>query len=204
MSDNEFSNVSRPHPWHGLEVGPKVPEIVTAYIEITTTDEIKYEVDKKTGYLMVDRPFRSSNLMPMVYGFIPKTYCGEEVKALAPAATEGDGDPLDIAVISERRIDRSDILLEAVVIGGLQMIDGGEADDKIIAVLKGDRVWGHLTDLSELPEVFVERLQHYFETYKHVPGEPAKEVSIDKIYGREHAFKVIEASMKDYATLIGK
>lgn len=204
MSDNELSNVSRPHPWHGLEAGPNVPEVVTAYIEITPTDEIKYEVDKKTGYLMIDRPFRASNLMPFVYGFIPKTYCGEAVKALAPAATEGDGDPLDIAIISERRIDRSDILLDAVVIGGLQMIDGGEADDKIIAVLKDDRVWGNLKDISELPEIFVERLQHYFETYKHVPGEPAKEVSIDKIYGREHAFKVIEASMQDYQTLIGK
>ncbi len=203
MSDSSRYTGHRPHPWHGLEAGPNIPEVVTAYIEITPADEIKYEVDKATGYLKIDRPFRSSNLMPTVYGFIPKTYCGDAVKALAPAATVGDGDPLDIAVISERRIDRSDILLDAVVIGGLQMIDGGEADDKIIAVLKGDKVWGDLTDIQQLPPVFAERLQHYFETYKHVPGEPAKKVSIEKIYGREHAFKVIQASMDDYKTLMG-
>lgn len=204
MSDKERSNVSRPHPWHGVDAGPNVPEVVTAYIEITPADEMKYEMDVKTGYLKVDRPFRTSNFMPFAYGFIPKTYCDEAVKALAPAATRGDGDALDIAIISEREIDRSDILLDAVVIGGLQMIDGGEADDKIIAVLKDDRVWGHLTDISDLPEIFVERLQHYFETYKIVPGAEAPEVSIEKVYGRAHAFKVIEASMKDYNALMAK
>lgn len=197
--------VSRPHPWHGLPAGPNIPEVVTAYIEITQTDEIKYEVCKESGYLKVDRPFRATNFMPTVYGFIPRTYCGDAVSALAPAATEGDGDPLDIVIISERRICRSDILLDAVVIGGLQMIDGGEADDKIVAVLKDDPIYGNLTDLSELPPIFVERMRHYFETYKLVPGQPPKEdVSIDLVYGREHAFKVIHASIEDYKTLMAK
>jgi len=204
MSAQSKYAVSRPHPWHGLPAGPNIPEVVTAYIEITQTDEVKYEVCKDSGYLKVDRAFRATNFMPTIYGFIPQTYCGEAVRALAPQATEGDGDPLDIVVISERRIERSDILLDAVVIGGLQMIDGGEADDKIVAVLKGDPVWGNVTDISELPEVFVERLRHYFETYKFVPGKPAKNVSIDLVYGRAHAFDVIRASMEDYKTLIAK
>lgn len=194
----------RPHPWHGLAAGPNIPEVVTAYIEITPTDGIKYEVCKESGYLKIDRAFRATNFMPTVYGFIPRTYCGRHVCALAPQATEGDGDPLDICVISDRSIDRSDILLDAKVIGGLQMIDGGEADDKIVAVLKGDPVWGHVNDLSEIPEVMIERMRHYFETYKFVPGKPAKNVSIDMVYGREHAFKVIHASIADYNELVAK
>lgn len=203
MSAPSKYDVSRPHPWHGLPAGPNVPEIVTAYIEITQRDEVKYEVCKDSGYLKVDRPFRSTNFMPTIYGFIPQTYCGDRVCDLAPNATEGDADPLDIVIISERRVDRSDILVDAVVIGGLQMIDGGEADDKIVAVIKGDPIWGALTDISELPSIFVERLQHYFETYKYVPGEAKKNVSIDRVYGRDHAFDVIRASMEDYKTLIG-
>ena len=204
MSEPSNNDTARPHPWHGLPVGPNVPEIVTAYIEITQTDEVKYEVCKDSGYLKVDRPFRATNFMPSIYGFIPRTYCGEKVRALAPQATEGDGDPLDILVISERRVERSDILVDAVVIGGLQMIDGGEADDKIIAVIKGDPIWGAVRDIEALPPILVERMRHYFETYKYVPGEPAKEVSIDRVYGREHAFDVIRAAMEDYQSLIAK
>ena len=81
----------RPHPWHGLEVGPAPPEILNAYIEITPFDLMKYEVDKVSGYLRVDRPQRSSAQHPTLYGFVPRTYCGERVRALAPEATRGDG-----------------------------------------------------------------------------------------------------------------
>lgn len=204
MSEPSKNDTARPHPWHGLPVGPNVPEVVTAYIEITQTDEVKYEVCKDSGYLKVDRPFRATNFMPSIYGFIPRTYCGEKVRALAPQASVGDGDPLDIVVISERRVERSDILVDAVVIGGLQMIDGGEADDKIVAVIKGDPIWGAVRDIEELPPILVERMRHYFETYKYVPGEPAKEVSIDRVYGRAHAFDVIRAAMEDYQSLIAK
>jgi inorganic pyrophosphatase len=151
----------RPHPWHGLEIGPNPPRIVTAYIEITPFDLVKYEVEKTTGYLKVDRPQRSSSQPPTLYGFIPRTYCGKRVGDLSPSASRGDGDPLDICVISERPISKSEILLSARVVGGLLMIDNGEADDKIIAVLANDIFWEKANDVSDLPPVLVERLRHY-------------------------------------------
>jgi inorganic pyrophosphatase len=193
----------RPHPWHGLETGSEAPQIVNAYIEITPFDLMKYEVDKATGYLRVDRPQRSSSQPPSLYGFIPRTYCAERVRGLAPAAARGDGDPLDICVLSERPINRSEILLRARVIGGLQMIDHGEADDKIIAVLVGDFMWGSAAGIGDVPRVLVERLVHYFTTYKLVPGE-AQEVKIDEIYDAGHAHEVIRAAMADYAQHFGE
>lgn len=187
----------RPHPWHGLPVGPNPPEIVNAYIEITPFDLIKYEVDKVTGYLKADRPQRTSSQPPALYGFIPKTFCGETFRKLSPSAIRGDGDPLDICVISERPITKSEIILLARPIGGLQMVDGSEADDKIIAVLEGDYVWGNIKEISELPPIILERLQHYFLTYKLQPGAENR-VKIESVYGREHSHLVIQASMEDY------
>jgi len=190
----------RPHPWHGLEVGPEPPKIVNAYIEITPFDLVKYEVDKATGYLRVDRPQRTSSQPPALYGFIPRTYCGERVSALAPGTERGDGDPLDICVISERPITKSEILLRARVIGGLQLIDRGEADDKIVAVLAGDYVWGNAQRLDELPPVLIERLEHYFSTYKLVPGEKVP-IRISRVYEAEHAYEVVKAAMGDYEAI---
>jgi Inorganic pyrophosphatase len=187
----------RPHPWHGLGVGPKPPRVVHAYVEITPFDLIKYEVDKVTGYLRVDRPQRTSSQPPTLYGFVPRTYCGRRVGALAPNVKGGDGDPLDICVFSERPINRSEVILNAKVVGGLQGIDGGEADDKIIAVLENDNVWGGVEDISELPEILVERLRHYFSTYKLIPGEKSQMV-IKKVYDCKHALEVVEAAMEDY------
>jgi inorganic pyrophosphatase len=187
----------RPHPWHGLPVGPDPPGHVNAYIEITPFDLMKYEVDKVSGYLHVDRPQRSSAQHPTLYGFIPRTYCDERVRKLAPGSKRGDGDPLDICVLSERAITRNEIIARCRVIGGLQMIDRGEADDKIVAVLENDFVWGSATDISEVPPVLTERLQHYFLTYKLVPGE-RRVVKIEKVYGRDHALKVVTAAMADY------
>jgi len=187
----------RPHPWHGLEVGPEAPSLVHAYIEITPFDLVKYEIDKTTGYMRVDRPQRTSSQPPTLYGFIPRTFCGERVRALTPSAEKGDGDPLDICVISERPISRSEVILNSRVVGGLKMIDNGEADDKIIAVLEKDNVWGHVKDIQELPKILIERLEHYFSTYKLIPGQKIKAV-IEGSYGKEHAEKVVEASMQDY------
>lgn len=187
----------RPHPWHGLEVGPEPPTIVHAFIEITPFDLIKYEVDKSTGYIRVDRPQRTSSLPPSLYGFIPRTFCAEQVKALSPSAQRGDGDPLDICVLSERPINRSEVILNARVIGGIHMVDHGEADDKIVAVLVNDPLWSGAKDIKEIPEILIERLRHYFATYKLVPGTP-DQVSIESIYGCDHALKVVEASMADY------
>ncbi len=194
----------RPHPWHGLTTGDKAPDIVNAYIEITPFDPVKYETDKKTGYLMVDRPQRASSLQPSLYGFIPRTYCGRRTAALmGEEGLKGDKDPLDICVLSERPITRSDIVLHARVLGGLPMIDGGEADDKIIAVLATDNIWADAESLDDVPEVFIERLDHYFRTYKMVPGQE-NNVSIGKPYGKAHAEKVIQASMLDYIDMFGE
>jgi inorganic pyrophosphatase len=187
----------RPHPWHGLETGPEAPRVVNAYIEITPFDLIKYEIDKVTGYLRVDRPQRTSSQPPALYGFIPRTYCGAGVGNLAPGAERGDGDPLDICIVSERPISKSEILLRARPVGGIQMIDHGEADDKIVAVLMGDYVWGGATRISDLPKILVERLEHYFATYKLIPGEEPK-VRIASIYDVDHAHAVIDAARNDY------
>jgi inorganic pyrophosphatase len=192
----------RPHPWHGLPVGPDPPRIVTAYIEIGPLDTVKYEIDKVSGYLKVDRPQSGAAQPPTLYGFIPRTYCGARMAALSPAAERGDGDPLDICVVSERLVTRADILLDARVIGGLRMIDRGEADDKIVAVLKNDLFWGEVDDLEGLPPQLVARMAHYFTTYKHLPGGPDL-VSVAATYGREHAEAVVLASMADYVAEFG-
>lgn len=192
----------RPHPWHGIDVGPDPPSLVHAYIEITPFDLIKYEVDKTTGYIRVDRPHRTSSLPPTLYGFIPKTYCGERIGALMARAAGGDADPLDICVVSERPIDRAEVIVNARVTGGIPMLDGSEADDKIVAVLENDSIWAGVRDLSELPDSLVERLRHYFSTYKVLPGEDSP-VFVGESYGRDHAELVVESATADYQDLFG-
>lgn len=193
----------RPHPWHGLETGPDPPRVVHAYIELTPYDRVKYEIDKQTGYLVVDRPNLTSSSAPTLYGFIPRTYCGKRVGNLMPPAAKGDGDPLDICVLSERMISNSEILLKARVVGGLPMLDNGEADDKIIAILERDPMWGSVQDIAELPVALVDRLRHYFATYKSLNLEDMS-VKVDKMYGRDHAFEVVQAAMADYADEFGE
>jgi inorganic pyrophosphatase len=146
----------RPHPWHGLEAGRELPICVNSYIEITPFDLIKYEVDKASGYLRVDRPQRTSSQPPALYGFVPKTFCG----------------------ISERPIQRSEIIVPARVVGGLQLLDRGEADDKLIAVLEADFVWGAITGLAELPQI-----------------------AMQQVYVAEHAGRVVTAAIADYKAL---
>jgi inorganic pyrophosphatase len=175
---------------------------VNAYIEMTPFDAVKYEVDKATGYLRVDRPQLTSSMTPTLYGFIPQTYCSDRVNSLSPKSKRGDGDPLDICVITERPINRGEVILKARVIGGIQMIDNGEADDKIIAVLDNDPFWTNANDIKDIRPALLERLRHYFETYKLVPGQPS-DVTIEKIYDREHAYAVIQASMEDYTEEYG-
>lgn len=188
----------RPHPWHGISPGRHPPRNVYAYIEITPFDAIKYEIDKETGYLKVDRPQLTSSLPPSLYGFIPQTYCGKRVSALTLGKTsKGDGDPLDILVLSERAINRSEVLVPSRVIGGLRMIDQGEADDKIIAVLENDPTLSGVQELDDLAPTLLQRLTHYFSTYKLVPGQTNPAV-IDASYDAAHAYRVIEAALEDY------
>lgn len=193
----------RPHPWHGLEVGPNPPDLVYAYIEMTSFDFIKYEVDKVTGYLYVDRPQRTSSLTPTLYGFIPRTYCDERVRQLSEGASRGDGDPLDICVVSERPINRSEIFLNAVVVGVIQLLDHEEADDKIIAVLDNDHIYGHIRHIDKLPDVIVERLKHYFRTYKMVEGEEHT-IEILGTFGPNKAKMIVQAAIEDYNDAFGR
>ncbi len=192
----------RPHPWHGLAPGKEPPYLLDAYIEMTPFDAVKYEIDKATGYLRVDRPQITSSLTPTLYGFVPRTFCGPRVAALSESANEGDGDPIDICVLSERPIDRAEILLPTRILGGLRLIDRGEADDKIIAVLDNDTIWSTSRDLADVPDELIERLRHYFTTYKLMPGKPS-DVSIEDVYGAEKAAQVVQASLEDYRTTYG-
>ena len=189
----------RPHPWHGLTPGPATPDTVDAYIEITPRDTLKYELDKQSGYLRLDRPLGAA-LPPAAYGFIPQTLCGDAVAALTPAATNGDDDPLDICVLSHDGIDRGDIIVTARVVGGLQVIDNDEADDKIVAVAATDPAFTPVTTLSDLAPGIVDRLAHYFATYKldtHAPSD--NPITVAGTYDREHATDVIRAAIGDYA-----
>src|SRR5512143_395706 len=199
----------KPHPWHGIPIGDDAPRTVTCFIEIVPTDTIKYELDKETGYLKVDRPQKFSNICPSLYGFIPQTYCGERVGAFCSARTSrpgivGDGDPMDICVLTEKNISHGDIILKAIPIGGLRMIDGDEADDKIIAVLQNDAMYGGWRDIPDAPAALIERLRHYFLTYKQVPGAAPPRVEITDIYDRDEAYDVINRSRADYESHFAK
>lgn len=189
------------HPWHGISAGEKVPEEVNVFVEIVPTDTVKYEIDKRSGFLMIDRPQKYSNIVPTLYGFIPHTYSNERVAQIAKNSgaqiENGDHDPVDICVLTSHNITHGDILLKAIPIGGLTLIDKGEADDKIIAVLVGDQLYGQYRDISELPKAITARIEHYFLTYKNLPDQP-QTCQIHAEYGAEHAKKVILASMDDY------
>lgn len=195
------------HPWHGISAGNNTPEIVTAFIEIVPSDTVKYEIDKETGYLKVDRPQKFSNTIPTLYGFIPQTHCDEKVAEFAREKSDGvevikgDGDPLDICVLSERTITHGNIILPAIPIGGFRMIDHGEADDKIIAVLKGDEFYMQWNDVSDCPDSYINRLKHYFLTYKNLPGEKSV-CKITHVYGQQEAYEVIRRSQEDYKKYI--
>ncbi len=199
----------RAHPWHGVPIGEMAPDLVTAYIEIVPTDTVKYEIDKVTGYLKVDRPQKYSSVCPTLYGFIPQTYCAGRVAERCMERTGrsnivGDGDALDICVLTEKQISHGDILLQALPIGGFRMIDGNEADDKIIAVLQNDAVYGSWMDLKSIPVNVVERLRHYFLTYKDAPGASQRKAEITHIYGRAEAHEVIRRAQDDYVAHFGR
>ncbi len=200
---NLMTLLYRAHPWHGVEMGENAPEIVNSYIEMVPTDTVKYELDKHSGLLKIDRPQRFSSMPPMLYGLVPRTYCGKRIAALCNSKTNrsdivGDNDPLDICVLTERPITQSNIIVPSVVIGGFRMIDNNEADDKIIAFLKDDFVYGVWKDITDVPSRLIERLRHYFLTYKDIPGQERHNTEITHIYGREEAYEVIRCSSEDY------
>lgn len=193
----------RSHPWHGLSLGEKAPEIVNCYIEMVPTDTVKYELDKATGILKVDRPQKFSSLCPSLYGLLPQTYCGKLVAEYCREKTGrsnivGDEDPLDICVLTEKVIPRGDIMLRAYPIGGFRLIDGEQADDKIIAVMMGDFIYEGFKDIGECSENLIERLRHYFLTYKDAPDRINSLVQITHTYGVKEAYEIINLSQQDY------
>jgi inorganic pyrophosphatase len=203
-----FKLLFQAHPWHGVSPGDKAPEELSAYIEIVPTDPVKYELDKGSGHLQVDRPQRFSSMCPTLYGFIPQTFCGDEVGALCAERTglsgiKGDGDPMDICVLTEKAFAHGNFFLKAKPIGGFRMIDGQQADDKIIAVLVSDVAYGHIEDISGCPKGLVDRLRHYFLTYKQLPAEAPRRVEIAAVYDRDEAHQVIACSQRDYRKTFG-
>lgn len=169
------------NPWHDVKVGDDAPNIVNAIIEIPKKSRAKYELDKETGLLKMDRVLYSSMHYPCNYGFIPSTYCD-------------DKDPLDILVISHERIHPL-CLVEAKVIGALEMIDGGEKDDKIIAVAANDISVNHIEDICDLHPHFKVELRDFFERYKDLEG---KKVEIKELFNKEQARKIVQESIELY------
>ena len=204
-----YNNSHKSHPWHGISLGDNVPDEVRAFIEIVPTDTVKYEVDKESGYLSLDRPQKFSNIVPSLYGFLPRTYCSVRMAeltntALARYDIEGDGDPLDICVLTEKDVTHGDIIVRARPIGGLRLLDHNQADDKIVAVLKNDAVYGLDNDIEERPLNRTRRLIHSFTTSKDIPGETKRRMQFISIYGADVAKDVIRRSMEDYQELISK
>jgi len=190
------------HPWHGVDIGPDAPEIIISFVEMVPTDTVKYEVDKVTGYLKIDRPQKYSNVVPALYGFIPQTYSGKSVAEFCMEKSgkkdiKGDADPIDICILTEKEIVHGDILVRARPIGGFRMIDGNESDDKIVSVLNNDAMYADYKDISDLPEIVVDRMKHYFLTYKDLPGNTA-DVEITDVFGKEDAYEIINRSQDDY------
>ena len=205
---NIFKLLFQAHPWHGVSAGKDAPHVVSAYIEIVPTDVVKYELDKPSGHLRVDRPQRFSSMCPSLYGFIPQTYCGDEVAQLCAeraglTGIKGDGDPMDICVLTEKRVAHGGFFLRARPIGGLRMIDGEQADDKIIAILESDIAYGYIDDIGDCPKGLVDRLKHYFLSYKQLPGEAPRRVEIPDVYDRTEALEVISRSFRDYRSKFG-
>lgn len=190
------------HPWHGVDIGDEAPDVVTCFIEMVPRDTVKYEVDKKSGYLKIDRPQKYSNTVPALYGFIPQTFSGDSVAKLSRDKTGndkiiGDSDPVDICILTEKEITHGDILVHARPIGGFRMIDHLQADDKIVAVLNNDALYQNFKEINDLPRNVIDRLKHYFLTYKDLPGNPA-DVEITHIYDKEEALELINRSIEDY------
>lgn len=197
------------HPWHGIKIGEESPLVVNSFIEIVPTDTVKYEVDKETGYLKIDRPQKYSNIIPALYGFIPQTYSAKHTaeltnKSLNRTDIEGDGDPVDICVLTEKDITHGDIIVRARPLGGFRLLDQNKADDKLIAVLEDDAIYGHYKSIKDLPLMVIDRLKHYFTTYKDLPGDCEPRCILTEVYDVDVAQDVIRRSMKDYEENYGK
>ncbi|MFN5428184.1 MAG: inorganic diphosphatase [Bacteroidota bacterium] len=169
------------HPWHGVPSGKQAPRVVNAIIEIPQGSRCKYEIDKASGLLKLDRVIYSSFYYPINYGFIPQSY-------------GGDKDPLDILVITTLPVQPL-TLMEAKVIGVMQMVDSGEPDDKIIAVAANDPGVNHYNNIEELPQHFFDELRHFFEEYKKLEN---KSVLVEDFGDKAKALEIISTALTFY------
>ena len=212
MSSLASPNSYRMHPWHGItpytqdpSTAESSPETLRCFIEMVPRSDVKVELDKESGFLIVDRPQKLSNFLPCLYGFIPQTYCHHHVaqhtnQALShlESPCEGDQDPLDICVLTDRQILWGDLLTDVQIVGGLRMLDSGEADDKILAVLLDDAVYGSIKDVEQIPPKVMEKIKHYFLTYKELPSSKPPKVNITHTYPASEARKIIALAHQDY------
>lgn len=175
------SKIDLSNPWHKVNIGENAPDIVNGIIEIPKNTRAKYELDKDSGLLIMDRVIFSSMYYPANYGFIPQTYCD-------------DKDPLDILVLSQINIVPM-CIVSAKVIGVMHMLDDGEKDDKIIAVAENDMSVNYIEDISELPKHFFRELRNFFEDYKKLEK---KTVEIEQFQRKDVAMQIIEQSIVDY------
>jgi inorganic pyrophosphatase len=197
----------KPHPWHGVSPGDGVPSTLQCFVEVVPSDTVKYEIDKISGYLKLDRPQKYSSICPALYGFVPQTLCLDRVAEFSSQKTgrilAGDGDPLDICILTVRPIHHGNLIVECIPIGGLRMVDQNEADDKIISVLKDDATYGAVTDIQQVAVPVLDRLRHYFLTYKQPPDSETPTCEITHVYGRDEAREVIVRSLADYKERFG-
>jgi len=189
LNERILSSMSRravaAHPWHDLEIGPGAPTIFNCVVEIGKGSKVKYELDKKTGMIKVDRILYSSVVYPHNYGFVPRTLCE-------------DNDPLDVLVIMQEPV-LPGTFLRAKAIGLMPMIDQGEKDDKIIAVCADDPEYRHFTDIKELPPHRLAEIRRFFEDYK---KNENKEVAVDDFLPATSAYEAVQYSMDLYAAYI--
>jgi inorganic pyrophosphatase len=176
---------SNNNPWHSVSIGPSAPDIVNGIIEIPKDTRAKYELDKESGLLKMDRVIYSSMYYPANYGFIPQTYCE-------------DHDPLDILILSQIAVVPL-CIVSAKVIGVMRMLDGGELDDKIIAVAENDMSVKHIDDITTVPEHFFRELRTFFEDYKKLEH---KTVEVEEFQGAAVAREIIQKSIEDYKLLM--
>lgn len=191
------------HPWHGIPTWAAPRTLLNAFVEVVPRDGVKYEMDRRSGHLRVDRPQSFSVQCPSLYGFVPRTIAGTEVaeigaKACGLPGLIGDGDPLDVCVLTEKTILRGGFLVRARPVGGIRTVDAAAADDKVVAVLDADPAYGGVRDLDDVPPAVLRRLHHYFKTYKQPPDVSAQRVRVVGTFGREEAVDLIDRAVRDY------
>ncbi len=187
----EKSSLSQAHPWHGVD--PKDgKEGLLVFIENTPLALMKYEVDEKSGILKIDTPLETSSLPPAAYGFVPRTLCGARVAQLN-ARLRGDRAALDVYVLSERQLEVSGVLAEVRIVGGVAVKDESFVDDKLIAVLCRDAVYGHIEDIVDVPVYALDRICHFL-----AQESASRSIEVGDPFGCDRANALLQAALDDY------